>query len=726
MWKSCPIRHDNEETLTKAGLLITIGAVLFVLFDAGLLFADRLAHGAAGGIIEQALFILVVCALTYGNLVYQICRLGSVRRDLGHMPVPLDELERAIEDRAPTLTVLVPAYKEEPEVVFQTLLSAALMRYPAKRVVLLLDDPPAPTDPIDAANLSALRGLPDRLTALLAEPGAMVQAGLRALRARGAIQGFDPAIEAERLARHYDSCAGWYENLADSCQNRSHVDRFFVEEILRQPARRHRQRAQQWRALDGISTAVLSPAAIESEYRRLLGPFTAAFATFERKRYANLSKEANKAMNLNSYLAVMGKRVRETHGPDGLCRLDVCGPGEAGQDIADADYVVTLDADSLLRFDYAVRLVAFLERPENARVAVAQTPYSAYPQAPGALERIAGATTDIQHIVHQGFTRYDGTYWVGANALIRKAALDDIATIADDGMIRVVKYIQDQTVIEDTESTVDLLLKGWSLYNYPDRLAYSATPPDFGSLVIQRRRWSNGGLIILPKLLRLFSAGPLRALQGLVQIHYLLSPAATSVAVLLLILYPFEESMRSPWLPLTVLPFFYFYGRDLTLAGYGWADLLRVYALNLMLLPVQLGGTLSSMRQIVTGQKTAFGRTPKVQHRTASPKLYVGSVVLLAAYCLASTLMDFANARWVHALFTLVTGLFLAYALVRFIGLRTAYEDLTHGWFTRRRRLARYLETEVAAPLGAAPTLPFGTAVGEVSRDEQQATIGAK
>lgn len=61
-------------------------------------------------------------------------------------------------------------------------------------------------------------------------------------------------------------------------------------------------------------------------------------------------------------------------------------------------------------------------------------------------------------------------------------------------------YIQDRTVIEDTESSIDIGSAGWSLVNYPERLSYSATPPDFGSLVVQRRRWANGGLLILPKL----------------------------------------------------------------------------------------------------------------------------------------------------------------------------------------------------------------------------------
>lgn len=56
------------------------------------------------------------------------------------------------------------------------------------------------------------------------------------------------------------------------------------------------------------------------------------------------------------------------------------------------------------------------------------------------------------------------------------------------------------TVIEDTESTIDLTGHGWTVHNYTERLSYSATPPDFGSLCIQRHRWANAGLLIVPKL----------------------------------------------------------------------------------------------------------------------------------------------------------------------------------------------------------------------------------
>ncbi len=141
-----------------------------------------------------------------------------------------------------------------------------------------------------------------------------------------------------------------------------------------------------------------------------------------------------------------------------------------------------------------------MTQPESARLAVIQTPYSAFPGSATRMERLSGATTDLQHIVHQGMSYYGSTFWVGANAVIRKRALDDIVQVEHQGGFEIRRYVMDRTVIEDTESSLDLAVHGWRLLNYPERLSYSATPPDFGSLSIQRRRWANGGLLILPKL----------------------------------------------------------------------------------------------------------------------------------------------------------------------------------------------------------------------------------
>jgi cellulose synthase/poly-beta-1,6-N-acetylglucosamine synthase-like glycosyltransferase len=370
--------------------------------------------------------------------------------------------------------------------------------------------------------------------------------------------------------------------------------------------------------------------------------------------------------------------------------------------IPDARYVITLDADSLLAHDYARRLVGVMEQPEHERTAVIQTPYTAIPGAPSQLERIAGATTDIQYLIHQGFTAFDATYWVGANALLRKSALDDIRVEVEERGYMVPCFIQDRTVIEDTESTIDLVAGGWRLHNYPERLAFSATPPDFGSLLIQRRRWANGGLLILPKLLRhgasSLLAGRFRPVELFVRAHYLVSIAATSVGLLALLFLPLGADFDSPWLPLTALPYFVLYARDLRRIGYRRSDLLRVYAFNLLLLPVNLAGVAKSMQQAISGEKIPFGRTPKVAGRTAAPAWAITTEWLLLFACVFFGVSDAIAGQWSHAAFTMLTGLGMLYAIVAFVGVRESAEDIRLGFRRIGSSLAGRVPTAVPRP----------------------------
>jgi cellulose synthase (UDP-forming) len=177
-------------------------------------------------------------------------------------------------------------------------------------------------------------------------------------------------------------------------------------------------------------------------------------------------------------------------------------------------------------------------------------------------------------------------------------------------------------LIEDTGSTIDLAARGWRLHNHPERLAFSATPSDFGALAIQRRRWANGGLIIFPSLLDLWSRGQsprVGSLETLIRSHYLLSPALANIGLLLLLIIPFSSEFSNVWFPTAAAPYYLLYGRDLKWCGYQWRDLLRVYALTLMLIPVNLAGVYRSVAQMVTGRKSPFARTPKIEGRTAAP-----------------------------------------------------------------------------------------------------------
>jgi cellulose synthase/poly-beta-1,6-N-acetylglucosamine synthase-like glycosyltransferase len=615
--------------------------------------------------------------MLYGSLVHQVARLGHLQRRRSHRPTDRGEIERCFEQPAPALVILVPSYKEEPPVVRQTLWSAALQEHPERRVVLLIDDPPEPGDAASADLLSAARALPAEIGQSLEKPAARFEAELEDFLARDRDGELELEEETQRLARLNAEAAAWFEGKATNEFARDHTDRLFIELVFRAPARAHLERTLEFEAA-GESGPLSDPRGLLREYRRLAARFRVQITSFERKRYVNLSHEPNKAMNLNSYIGLLGRSLREVERGDGL-HLESADPERATLHVPEAVYVLTLDADSLLAPEYALRLSHLMSRPENARVAVAQTPYSAVPGAVRPIERIAGATTDIQYILHQGFGRHGAAYWVGANALLRKAALDDLKSVDDERGFEIARFIQDRTVIEDTESSVDLIERGWTLVNHPERLAYSATPADFGALLIQRRRWANGGLIILPKLLRYLWRSRwsrARLAEGFLRIHYLTSIAGVNAGLLVLLAYPFDAAMHNWLLPLAALPYFAIYARDLSQIGYCAKDVVRAYALNLLLLPVNLGGVLGSVHQAVTGRKSAFGRTPKTADRTAAPTAYLlaecGFLGMIAAW----TAFDLATGRWAHAIFGFVNGGLLLYAMVRFVGVRAGLEDL--------------------------------------------------
>ena len=154
--------------------------------------------------------------------------------------------------------------------------------------------------------------------------------------------------------------------------------------------------------------------------------------------------------------------------------------------------------------------------------------------------------------------------------------------------------------------------------------------------------------------------------------------------MLLLLIYPWQE-MFSYWLPLTALPYFILYGRDLVISNYSWRDLPRIYALNLLLIPVNLGGVAKSLQQWWTDRPSVFVRTPKITGRTAVPTLYIvmGMAIPVCASLVAMVQMHAGNRA--RAVFGFVSVLAFVYAFARFIGPRQAWQDLAAGIAMRWR-----------------------------------------
>ncbi|MFC4222279.1 glycosyltransferase family 2 protein [Lysinibacter cavernae] len=615
--------------------------------------------------------------------MYLVARQGALNRFRDHTRVPRGQLDRHFDNYDKAITVLIPSYAEEPAIVRYTMWSAALQEFPSLNVVLLIDDNPNPTDPTTLERLNETRALADEIVDTLAEPAAHFRAGYEqwlADRPRSTTP-----EHAETVAGYYREAAEWLETMAEREAITDHVAEFFATQVLMNLASDLRLNLL---ALNAAVELGESPDAerISELYRRLVWIFTASAFTFERKRYASLSQEANKAMNLNSYISLMGGsyNIEHTAGGDILVEHDERNPEPAELTFPDTEYLLTLDADSQLLRDYCIRLVYLLEQPENENVAVTQTPYSSFRGAPTRIERIAGATTDLQHILHQGMTYYGATFWVGANAVIRKRALLDIAETQTVGGFVINTYIQDRTVIEDTESSVDLGTHGWTLVNYPERLSYSATPPDFGSLIVQRRRWANGGLIIMPKLLQQIRArrrtdDRMRMGERLLRVNYLMSIAWASFGLLFLLFYPYDSRLLSPLVFIAALPYFLAMGSDLRDCGHRFSDIFRIYGFNLVLLPVNLAGVFKSFQQALTSEKIPFARTPKVSDRTASPAWFVLMPVLIVAFSLLTLWRDATIGHWGNAAFAAFNAVLATWAIYSYIGVKNSVVDFVLG-----------------------------------------------
>src|SRR5665213_3678881 len=159
-------------------------------------------------------------------------RLGFFYRVRSHHRVMRRELEEFFDLSIPTLTAIIPSYQEDTRVVRNTLLSAALQEYSEKRIVLLIDDPPAPRRRHAQQLLKGARSLPQEIERLLAGPAAEFSRALDEFEdsLRGGLALDETAMA--RLGESYETASVWLGNLASRSEIVYHTDTFLVEEVL--------------------------------------------------------------------------------------------------------------------------------------------------------------------------------------------------------------------------------------------------------------------------------------------------------------------------------------------------------------------------------------------------------------------------------------------------------------------------------------------------------------
>ncbi|MFG6446149.1 glycosyltransferase family 2 protein [Microbacterium sp. P07] len=653
-------------------------------------------------LIGTVLFLVSVTMLTFSACMYLLARAGALPRFANHRRDRRADIDGFFAENPTRVLALIPSYDEDPALVRLGLWSVALQEIPHLRVVLLLDDPPTPLDPATRERLDRTRQLAAEIAEALAPIRDLARHALGELT-----DATDDAVAAARVAEVHDRATAWLRRMAEAEPTTTHIEQFFVDQVLRALADDLAASAAALREAQHDPDFALDRARVTQLLQRVVWIFSAETDVFERKRFSSLSHEATKAMNLNAYLGLLGGRHR----------LRIAGATDSTRsaeeryeivDVPECDFVLTLDADSMLLPEYALRLVYRMHAPGAERVAVMQTPYSAYRGAQSRLERLAGATTDLQHIVHQGLTAFSATFWVGANAIIRRTSLEDLRTTTVEDGIEVTRFIQGVTVIEDTESSIDIVSHGWTLVNYPERLSYSTSPADFGTLVIQRRRWANGGLLILARLHALVrqrqaSGHPVSFAERMLRANYLGSIAWVTVGLLVLMtVFPLDGELVSVVLLLIALPYFVEMAHDLRYLGYRRSDVIGIYGLNLLLVAVNLAGTIGSISQALSGSKSAFARTPKVPTHTPAGALYILTPLAIGVGAAVIGVRAASEGAWVATAFAAFTSLCVLGAMVRLIGVRFAVSDAWNGWL----EWIWVDAAEPTRPVSIAPALP--------------------
>ena len=142
---------------------------------------------------------------------------------------------------------------------------------------------------------------------------------------------------------------------------------------------------------------------------------------------------------------------------------------------------------------------------------------------------------------------------------------------------------------------------------------------------------------------------------------------------------------------------------DLRYCGYKRLDVFRVYGFNLMLLPVNLAGTVSSVVQGITASKAPFARTPKVRSRTVVPPFFVIAPYLMIGLAGFTCYFAYRHHRVENMAYAALNVILACYAAKAFIGLRNSVVDACiHAtsllYKSKRRRIPRKTRPQQCPP----------------------------
>jgi cellulose synthase/poly-beta-1,6-N-acetylglucosamine synthase-like glycosyltransferase len=561
--------------LSFAGTLVAVGEVVVEFLT--------ISGSAAPSYFTTTVQLAILAAWMFTH--FFLWRFGDYSQLAVRTPEPtVDELVGTMDKRK-LVTILIPAYKEPVEVLTRSLYSIVFQNYPRKNLVLLIDNP---SDQMEG-EIALIRRISDELKQLDESLDRTQDCG------------DDAGVLSEYLKMdHY--IQGVIESL-NQMPNESNQKRIFqfLDDYRAHLADRRIS------IEDSRGEVHHHPADIAAMLEPLRRITRTQVSSFNRKAWRNLSRNPTKADNINSFLNLLGKPIRETKQGELLVdfvRGRVVFPR--------TEYISILDADTNVAPDYVINLVSIMERGENNTVAIGQS-ICQYEYDPGnQIARNSAAEIDLGSLMLRGFASQDLMFWWGTNCIARMDLLEEVA-IRDSEMK---KFIHDRTVTEDAETSVALWKRGFEIMTYPEIMAWSLGPKDIGSLVSQRERWSLGFIIHMFSLVRGNARKRLRramVFAGLANVAFLFLSSFLATRAIQ------ELPILSVVPGLTSLGLIGFYLHKL---GYGASRLFHFLGQGLLVAPAYLMGALKTFFQMMTGYRFPYVRTSRVAGVIQVKKVY--------------------------------------------------------------------------------------------------------
>ena len=410
------------------------------------------------------------------------------------------------------------------------------------------------------------------------------------------------------------------------------------------------------------------------------------------------------------------------------------------------DFMIVLDADSLMSGEAVVRLAHAMEnRPEAALIQTApvvvnaRSLFSRWQQFAG---RLYGPMVIAGNAWWQG---PDGNYW-GHNAIIRIAAFAGEASLPE---LRGRKPFGGHILSHDFIEAAFMRRAGWEVYSAPSlKGSYEEAPPSLIDFAARDRRWCQGNLQHLAVM-------PARGLRLLSRLHlavgigaYLTAPMWFLFLILGLLIslqaafvrpeyfpkgfslfprWPQQDAVLSAWvfggtMGLLLLPKFMAYVTLLAApaerrafggAGRALAGVLVEIVLAALIAPAMMVFQSRAVTEILFGRDAGWqvqrrddGAVPRgeVARKLIAPTL-VGVAMALAAYSISLPLL-----LW---MFPVVIGLLLSIP----VGLLSSARMRAPGLFATPEDLAPPPVVGRAATLARAPRLVAGEALARLRED---------